>query len=241
MNPYNIDTSERNIRAPIIALKVLYDGMPETTGCERCEEVNKENAIWCCRFLNPHMYYVEFLHIWEDIQNWSKEQRAALILRAIRSHLTTVIEKGCIAWDGKCLVYERRPFACRMYGVISSESWEARIAALRQRCGDDVSQFHNVQCNLVSAQQSISKEQEDRWFMHTKLCEARIGVSRKAIQAHDESGGSYHTLHDHLLLELFDEGFLTRLSLLRLQEPQPEEVDSFIELLAQNLQKNGVI
>ena len=253
MNLYNINTSDASIRGPIVSLKVLYDGMPETSGCERCQDVNKENAIWCCRHLNPHMYYVEFLHIWEDIQMWSKEKKLALVLRAIHTHLDTAVEKGCIAWDSKCLIYERRPFSCRLYGVISPESWDIRVAALRKRyekdsgeaLGQQFESFirHDVQCDMVrtSSGEPISKTQEDVWFRHTRHCEERIGISPLAIIAHDESGGSYRTLHDHLLMTLFDQDSLTTLSKLRLREPETADIDSFVEVLAHQLQANGVI
>ena len=48
MNPYNIDITQSNLEGPIMALNVLYNGMPATSGCEKCVEVNGDNAFWCC-------------------------------------------------------------------------------------------------------------------------------------------------------------------------------------------------
>ena len=49
-------------------LKVLYNNMPSTSGCEKCEEINTQNAFWCCRTLNPSMFYYEFLYIWRQVK-----------------------------------------------------------------------------------------------------------------------------------------------------------------------------
>jgi Fe-S-cluster containining protein len=238
MNPYGVDTTDGNIRGPIVSLGILYDEMPETQGCERCQEVNGDDAIWCCRTLNPSMYYIEFLKIWEKVEDWGKEKRLELILRSIKNHLTTGLAKGCVFWDDECLVYEDRPFACRMYAVIPQESWDARLESLKKRYGEDYEP--KPQCDLVSVKNGelITKDQERKWFLHTARCETRIGVPPQIVKAHDNPQGSYRTFHDHILLELFDEGFLTKLSELRLQNPSMEEIDQFLEVLGDQLRQN---
>jgi Fe-S-cluster containining protein len=240
MNPYGISTLDANIRAPIVSLNVLYDQMPETYGCEKCHEVNGADAIWCCRELHPSMYYVEFLNIWQEVQKWNKDKRADVIVRSIRNHLIGEVEKGCIFWSGECLVYERRPLSCRIYGVIPEQSWNARIDTLKKRYGEDYNP--RPQCNLVSVKGDvITKDQEDKWFKHTRNCELRIGMSPESVNAHDDPQGSYRTFHDHILLELFDEEFLTKLSMIRLSKPSITEIDEFVEVLETELRKNGII
>lgn len=240
MNPYNVDTSESTLQGPMVSLDILYDEMPKTTGCEKCYEVNGDDAIWCCRTHNPSMYYVEFLKVWQDVQKWSKEERADLVIRSIKNHLLGDVDKGCVFWSGECLVYDKRPFACRMYAVIPEESWEARVANLKKRYGEDYEP--RPQCDLVSVDgDPVTKEQEDKWFKHTSRCEVRIGVNPLIVKAHDEPQGSYRTFHDHILLELFEEDFLTKLSMVRLSGPSPEEVDEFVEVLEMELRKNEVI
>jgi Fe-S-cluster containining protein len=240
MNPYGIDTRDNNIRGPIVSLGILYNEMPETQGCENCQKANDADAIWCCRSLNPSMYYIEFLKVWEEVEKWDKDKRAEIVIRSIRNHLITELDKGCIFWKDHCLVYDNRPFACRMYAVIPQESWDSRLANLKGRYGKDYET--RPQCDLVSTkdEKPITKDQEDKWFKHTIRCESRIGVPKGIIKAHDDPQGCYRTFHDHVLLELFDEGFLTQLSELRLQNPSLERIEDFLEVLEGELKKNGV-
>ena len=115
MNPYNVKTNDGNIRGPLVSLQVLYEDMPKTTGCEQCKEVNGDDAWWCCRTMNPSMYYAEFLLVWEHVQNdWGKQRKAELIVRAIRNYLDVGDVKGCIFFhNDKCNCYQNRPLACR--------------------------------------------------------------------------------------------------------------------------------
>jgi len=240
LNPYGIDTRDDNIRGPIVSLGILYEEMPETQGCENCREANGMDA-YCCRSYSPSMYYVEFLKIWEEVEKWKKDKRADVVIRSIRNHLITDLDKGCVFWQDKCLVYANRPFSCRMYGVVPQESWESRLSSLRTRYGEDYK--FQAQCDLVSTKSGelITKDQEDKWFKHVISCESRIGVAPAVIKSHDDPQGSYRTFHDHILLELFDEGFLTQLSKFRLQNPSPEQIDGFLEVLDVELKNKGVI
>ena len=131
---------------------------------------------------------------------------------------------------------------CRMYALIPSESWNERANSLKRIYGDDFEP--RPQCDLVTTKdgEPITKEHEDKWFNHIKKCELRIGMPLDAVAAHDAPVGSYRTFHDHLLLELFNDEFLHMLSEVRLKhDPQPDEIDTFIELLASTLQKKGVL
>jgi len=241
MNPYGIDTRDGNIRGPIVSLGILYDEMPVTTGCENCKDINGDDAFWCCRLYSPSMYYIEFLKIWEEVEDWNKEKRAKIMVRSIRNHLRTDLNKGCVFWSDRCLVYDNRPAACRMYAVIPQESWDSRVVSLKKMYGDDYAP--RPQCDLVSTRDGkpITKAQENKWFKHTARCESRIGVSSDVIKAHDDPQGSYRAFHDHVLLGLFNEDFLTQLSKLRLQNPSQEKIDGFLENLEGELRKNGVI
>lgn len=229
MNPYGVNTSETNISAPLVSLHILYEGMPETTGCEKCHEINGDDAIWCCRTQSPSMFYAEFLFIWREVQQWDKDKRFELVLRAIRNYLSNRHDKGCMFYDNECLVYSCRPFVCRMYGVIPTDNWNKRWESLKVRQGPSFEA--KPQCDLVDVKdgQTISCEQEDKWFNHTKEVESRIGVPNKAIQMHDEPGGSYRTFHDHLLVEIFPVDFLHMLTQVRMTNPSKDEIDKTID------------
>ena len=245
MNPYNIDQTEQNLQGPIISLGILYDNMPKTSGCEKCHEVNGDDAIWCCKKQNPSMFYVEFLKVWQDVQNaWSTDDKTHLILRAIKNHLINAPDKGCIFHQDECTVYENRPFACRMYGVVSEEAWNRRWETLKKQMGDAFNA--KPQCDLVNIEQmkenpdphkKVPDHQENSWYEHTKKCEERIGVDPATITSHDLPGGSYRTFHDHLLLELFDEGFLHTISQVRLTNPSQEDIDKTVEAVRDVLEE----
>jgi Fe-S-cluster containining protein len=245
MNPYGINTSESNIRGPLISLDVLYERMPATQGCEKCVEINGEDAFWCCRTMNPSMYYAEFLLAWEQVQNtWGKRRKIGLVVRAIRNYLTMGLSKGCIFFDeDKCNCYQQRPFMCRMYGVIPNESWDKRIGELKERCGEDAEESWRSQCDLVStvSGKPITPEQEDQWFAHVTKAEERVGVPKPIIQMHDLPGGSYRTFHDHLLLELFSAAAMNKLTEVKLSKPTTEDIDEFAFVLIGELEKAGVL
>jgi len=226
MSNFGVDITQDNLRRPTISLKVLYEGMPATSGCENCQEHFGEDAIWCCRSINPSMYYVEFLKVWQEVQKWPKHKKRDLMVRAITNYLDTSPQKGCVFWNEECMVYENRPFACRMYGVIPQESWDKRVASLREREGEDFP--IRPQCDKVVAEKPITEEDENKWFEHTRKCEVMLGVDKQCIDLHDIPGG---TFHDHLLLEILEPQALNRLTEVKLSKPSREDIESFAEVL----------
>lgn len=234
MNPYNVKISEGKIRRPLISLDVLYNGMPETTGCEKCKEKNGDDAYWCCRTISPSMYYVEFLKVWLEVQKWSKKNKAALFIRAITNYLDTGQNKGCIFWDEKCLVYKDRPFQCRLYGVIPQDSWDSRIKSIEER---DKDFEYRPQCNMVSVvgDKEITSQDEDKWFEHIKQCEKDIGIPNSIVKLHDIPGGSYRTFHDHLLLEVLEIPAMNELTKVKMSKPSKADIKAFAEILAEKL------
>lgn len=229
MNPYGVNTSDSNIRGPLVSLTVLYESMPKTSGCENCKEVNGNNEHWCCLTLNPSMYYAEFLLVWEKVQNWSKKDRLDLIGRCISNYLDNSPSKGCVFYKNGCQIYLDRPLACRVYAVISDEGWQERINLGKKRFGENYNP--KPQCNLVKSEIPVSLEMENKWFKHTQTAETRIGVNKQIIQAHDDATGSYRTFHDHILIELFDIAFLNKLSGLRLTNMNKESIESFVNTI----------
>ena len=246
MNPYGVDVREDNIIGPLARLKILYDEMPATSGCEKCREKNGENAFWCCLSQSPSMYYIEFLYVWREVQKWSKTNRANLVLRCIRNYLSNSLSKGCVMHEGKCLCYSQRPYMCKLYGVIHKTSWDKRWTDLRERQKDKFEA--KDQCPLViidqegyEGKEGIKPEDEDNWFKQISRCEERIGVQPRELSLHDQSGGSYRTFHDHILIELFEPAFLERLTKVRFSNPTAEDVDKTIEIVDGVLQEYGII
>lgn len=234
MNPYNIDITQTNLGAPLISLDVLYEGMPKTSGCEKCVETNGDNVHWCCRTQSPSMYYVEFLRVFKEVgENWIFDRKKELMLRAVKTYLDNSINKGCVFYDEECTIYSVRPFSCRMYGVIPEDSWNKRWEALKERQGDNFEA--TPQCSMVSAEKEVTSEQEDKWFLHTKKTEKRIGISSDVVNRHDLAGGSYRTFHDHLLLEFFGEHLMGVLTEARLTNSTKEEIDLLVAELRKQI------
>lgn len=234
MNPYKIDITQSNLEGPIVALNVLYNSMPATNGCEKCVEVNGDDAFWCCRTIAPSMYYVEFLQVLKTIgDNWSNDKKTEVILRAVKNYLDNSLSKGCVFYDNKCTIYTCRPFNCRRYGVIPKESWDKRWETLKKRQGDSFEA--RPQCTLVSSEIEITPEMEEKWFLHTRKSEERIGIAPEIINRHDLGGGSYRTFHDHLLLEFFGEDLLSVLTQAKMTNSTEEEIDLLVEELRKQL------
>jgi len=228
MNPYGINQNKSNLQGPLVSLKVLYEGMPKTFGCDQCFDVNGEDKEWCCRKNSPSMYYVEFLYVFKHIlKEWSCKHREELLLRSVRNYLDNSLSKGCVLYEGHCSIYEHRFFSCRQYGVVPKESWDKRWESLKKRQGDKFEAL--PQCTLVSAEKEITVAQENKWFKHIKTCEERIGVPSSRIELHDDAGGSYRTFHDHFLLEMLGEEAMCILSDSRITNPSKEDIDATIE------------
>ena len=113
-NPYGISTTDANIKAPLASLEVLYERMPETSGCEKCEVHNGDNAYWCCKTINPSMYYVEFLEVWSKVQKWGPKKRLPVILRAIKTYLVIKIVRDVFSMMRvvKSMMKDRLPVEC---------------------------------------------------------------------------------------------------------------------------------
>jgi len=234
MNPYGVNVEENKIRRPLISLQVLYDGMPSTSGCEQCPSENGDDAHWCCKSMNPSMYYVEFIKVWEQVQKWSKQRRIDIFVRAIENYLFMGQSKGCIFWKDGCQVYEDRPFYCRLYGVIPEESFSQRVESIKER--EEDFEFR-PQCPLVKSDKPITVEDEDTWFEHINKCEQQLGVPDQFIKLHDIPGGCYRTFHDHLLLEILEPSTMNILTGAKLSNPSKGDIkllrDELVKLLKQ--------
>lgn len=240
MNPYGVSVREANILGPVTSLKILYEGMPKTSGCENCAATyGDEEKDWCCKHQSPSMFYCEFLLVFEQFQKWSKEKKIDLVMRAIRNYLDNRLSKGCIFYHDGCQCYSERPWICRMYGVIPKESWDKRWDSLKDRQKDNFDS--RPQCMMVQSEKEVTKEHESKWYKHIVNCEMRLGMPMDILSLHDAPGGPYRTFHDHLLIELFESSFLEMLSKHRLTNPSQDDIDATIGTLSKVLSESGII
>jgi len=108
----------------------IYDEFPDTT-CENCAR--------CC-FESPGIFFVEYLYLLDLLAGLSAARREELLRRALRELLFSWIEpdRSCVFLESsRCIIYERRPLACRLFGLVprgerDRAEAEARLAARRE-------------------------------------------------------------------------------------------------------------
>lgn len=209
----------------------LFARLPETTGCERCREVNGDNEQWCCRNNSPSMYRIEFLNVWAETEPWDKEKRKRLLFRAIRNFLSSEFNKPCVFWEDGCTVYGSRPLACRNYGIIPKKSWHEHNESLKKKLGNDFPL--QKQCDMVSVLDGelITDQKMNNWFDTTRFAERILGIADRFINLHDEEGGTYRTFHDHIMMSEENKDFAEVLVQLKLKQPTSEQIDAFLKTL----------
>ncbi len=121
-----INTAINEVKPLFVELQKLYNRLPET-GCQ-CEQPGV-----CCAFL-PQMTWLEALHWIDLIQQMPDDAREKILQTFLEFYLTSPIRSnGCpFLKNGACGIYESRPFACRAYGLWSSEYGTARTQESRQ-------------------------------------------------------------------------------------------------------------
>jgi Fe-S-cluster containining protein len=108
----------------------IYASFPETQ-CDNCAR--------CC-FESPGVFFVEYLYLMQQVARMPRERRDALMLRGLGELLFSWIdpERQCIFLDSsRCSIYESRPLACRLFGLVAQRDREeaevqARFAARQE-------------------------------------------------------------------------------------------------------------
>jgi Fe-S-cluster containining protein len=109
------------------ALERVYAAFPETT-CENCAR--------CC-FESPGVFFVEYLHLMKAMWELPQAQWELALQRALGELLFSWVDRQrqCIFLESsRCMWYQRRPLACRLFGLVSpadreQAEVEARMAA----------------------------------------------------------------------------------------------------------------
>tara|TARA_B100001778_G_scaffold334967_1_gene349838 strand:+ start:40437 stop:41192 length:756 start_codon:yes stop_codon:yes gene_type:complete len=214
---YGATTDKERIRNAIAVLDYAYSKIPDTKGC--LEHINMpENeggcGAWCCQVQNPSVLYIEFLNTWNYVtSNWSDQQIGNLIESSLRNYLFDKSVKGCVFFDHEskmCSQHETRPYNCRVYGIIPEEEFRPRYERLKV-INPDV----RDQCGLVETADGseVTPKKTDSWWNQARQAEKAIGIKDELIT--DEPFGSYRTYHDHVLIHLFGEEHLEKLSTVR--------------------------
>ncbi|MFB3881485.1 MAG: YkgJ family cysteine cluster protein [Armatimonadota bacterium] len=105
-------------------LRRIYAGFPRTT-CENCAR--------CC-FESPGLFYIEHLALLDALSAAPAPRREGLIRRAFRELFFSWIEpdRTCIFLESqRCTIYDRRPLACRLFGLVPAPDRDAAEAQAR--------------------------------------------------------------------------------------------------------------
>ena len=112
------------------ALRRIYDEFPATV-CENCAR--------CC-FESPGIFFVEYLYLLDMLAEMPRGRREDLLPAALRELIFSWIEPDltCIFLEGsRCAIYDRRPLACRLFGLTPAverdrAEAQARLAARQE-------------------------------------------------------------------------------------------------------------
>ncbi len=112
------------------SLERIYADLPDTV-CENCAR--------CC-FESPGIFYVEYLHALDLIGRYAERRREDTARRAFGELLFSWVEpeRTCIFLQSqRCTIYDRRPLACRLFGLVPAPEREraeaeARLAARQE-------------------------------------------------------------------------------------------------------------
>lgn len=213
---YETPLDSPNAKRARKALKILYESIPDTTGC--IENIAKPDGCgaWCCKTQSPSAFYCEFSNVWNVIVNsWTKEQILALITRCVENYFASLNQKGCVFWNREtklCNIHKSRPYNCYIYAQTPDEDFTPRLERLRVLYPE--CDFHN-QCDLVkSVGHKPTKDEVDQWFKELCFIEMDLGIEPKHIN--DGDGGSYRTFHDHILLQSLTESAIDTITRLKM-------------------------
>jgi len=215
----------------IASLQKFYQKLPETSGC--MENIHKEGGCsgWCCRFQSPQVLQIEFLNTWFYVmRNFSDDEVVDVVERAFRTYLNNDFSKGCIFWNSEtklCRIHDARPFNCFLYGITPDEEFNERYEKMKKEHEGEFGAVIKRQCNLVSTvnRDKPTLVEANTWWSELLDIEKSIGISESNI--HDDSGGSYRTYHDYILMRFLPDEILSQMTILRIHG-QIEEKEQFV-------------
>jgi len=198
----------------------------------------------CCRVACPQMNYSEAISIIDYIwNNWEKKDKAKILTTAIKYFFSKSLIKPCpMLSDNNCLVYERRPLSCRLYGLWPQDAYEKRVSVVSEALKMPKEQIPlNVQCSFVKRKNgsplSIDEingmyEALDKIDFHLLLKEDL--TKQDEISQKIKKKWHYRTIHDWLLFVFLGEDWLVKLTSFSMASTK-EALDDFIVVLERDV------
>lgn len=178
----------------------------------------------CCKTGCPQMHFSEFSSLINKVwNNSSKAEKIELICKSIEYFFRNQFEKWnmdalvkpclLLSPEGKCKYYDHRPLNCRLYGLWPKDVYNERVDKFEKAYRGLLKRKElplNTQCpNVKRLNDSIplTKEIIDNLFAQLNVLDA-FSFSKAQI----DNGENYRTFHDWLLLKIFGEDWLVRLT-----------------------------
>lgn len=237
MHPYGIKLTPKKEMAAVREARKAYEGLPETTCCQRAE---------CCNAGCPNMYYSEFLSIRQGaVDKMSKKDRVGLTVECVRRYLQNqAVPKPCVflGKDKSCGVYEFRHLKCRLYGLIPDPLYKWIVKSVAIDMNKQESDLPLcTQCDRVKIKPEFRDKFPDGVVPESMIkalessfrkIDADLGMPAKV----QEDGFGFLTYHDwHLMYEM-GQSWMAKMTQIRIGCTD-EKKELFVNSLKEVLEK----
>lgn len=217
-----------------------------------------KHSCTCCNVAMPGMNYCEFVNLITTIWDTASDlEKLDLIFDSIEYFFRydynkwgmDSLVKPCMLLDkdGLCRYYNKRPLNCRMYGLWPKEDYERRVdkfAKAYESLGlkrEDLPL--NTQCpNVKRVDEKVALTSELITELFSKLDEMdkKVGNFTTLQIAQKEN---YRSFHDWLLLKVFGEMWLTKLTQFAMaadKNTMQEQIKAIKEVFTKEFTRTGV-
>lgn len=198
----------------------------------------------CCKVACPSMNYCEFLQIISVIwKNWTLHDKGELIAKSLEYYVKNdfskfgieTLVKPCLLQgsNGLCRCYEDRQLACRLFGQWPEDVYNKRVekfAKAYSKYGLEKEDLPlNTQCNLVKRKDDSVLTEEIINSLYDKLNKVDKGL-KEFTDFQIEQKQNYRSFHDWLLLKIFGEEWLSKITVFVLAATK-EQIEDQIQQL----------
>lgn len=198
--------------------QIYYDTINLDTTCQsKCD---------CCKVAMPQMNFCEFSQLINEIWDTSsKSNKIELICTSIEYFFRNQFEKWnmeslikpcmLLSQDGKCKYYDSRPLNCRIYGLWPEDAYTDRVDHFEEAYEGLLKREDlplNKQCpyvKRVDESVTITSDLLNGLFAQLDAVDKKMGNFTDAQLDQKEN---YRTFHDWLLLKIFGEEWLIKLT-----------------------------
>ena len=192
-------------------LDFIYGRVP-MNDCQRCAD--------CC-FTSPQVHQLEFLNIYDSLRSLPELEQRRLGRKLVEYEilsLATLKNKCPFLRQDDCLIYERRPLQCRLFGLYPLEEYTDMVAKCRRQNEDlagyyarakglslseDVMTYDIDQCanNIDRSGKAVVVAAAERDRLNAQISE----LGRQVLPDHQHSSGLVNFSNYYVLTYLEDE------------------------------------